>query len=158
MEPIVRPARQSGMRMRTPVLVLMVAIAALAGGCASKASTSAGAAPTPSPSASAGCPAKLMITATDESKTLCVQLGGTVTVTLTPGEQKPWLPIDVSGTSLTPKTDGVLSVVPGGQITMYNASAVGTSDITSARHVCPQKAGTVSCNAIVAWKVTVQVK
>jgi hypothetical protein len=149
--------RQIGMRMRTPILIFVVVLAGLVGGCASRATTRNVGAP-PSPTNTSGCPQTLTITATDASKTLCVQVGGHVTVQLAPVDQKPWLPIEVSGSNLQPSNSNTASVAPGAQINDYDATTAGTVDITSAYRACPVKPGTISCNAIVAWKVTVQVK
>jgi hypothetical protein len=146
-----------GMRTRTPALMVMALSVALAGGCASRA-TSAGAASAPTPTNTSGCPSALTVTAADASKTECVQVGGTVTVQLNPVDDKPWLAIDVSGTNLQPATSTPDSTPSGGQGAIYTAATAGTVDITSAYRACPQKPGTVSCNAIVAWKTTIDIK
>ncbi len=154
------------MRMRIPGLVLLVVLAALAGGCASRAATSAspgasvaGSSVAPSPTNSSGCPTELTVTATDSSKTLCVSVGGLVHVNLTAAGQKPWYPI-ASGSSsiLAPATPDQNSAAPGVQTTTFKAIAPGTTDITSAHRACAQSPGQISCNAIVAWKVTIDVK
>ena len=128
------------------------------GGCASRATSSGAATVTPIPTNTSGCPSALTVTAADASKTECVQVGGTVTVQLTPVDDKPWLAIDVSGPNLQPSTGTPGSIASGGQGAIYTAATAGTVDVTSAYRACPQKPGTVSCNAIVAWKTTIEIK
>jgi hypothetical protein len=146
------------MRTRTPGLVLLALATVLAGGCASKSASTAGSAPAPSPSNTSGCPASLTITATDATKSLCVQVGGSVTVDLQAVAQKPWLAINASGPILVPVPSSAPATSPGSQHAVFTAKSAGSADITSAYRACPSKPGTISCNAIVAWKVTVQVK
>ncbi len=146
------------MRNRTHVMALLVGAALMVGGCASAATSSpAGAGgPAASPSNTSGCPTTLTITPDDAAKTVCVAVGGTVTVDLSSADGSKWLPIDVSGASLQPA--GTPSAAVGAQTATYTAKSTGSTDITSEHRACPSVAGAVSCNAIIAWKVTVQVK
>lgn len=96
------------------------------------------------------------ITADDSNKTLCVGLGGTVTVNLSSANGVRWQPLDIGGNALTQK--GTPSTAPGGQSATLDATSVGTALITSSRPACTASPGTMGCHAILSWKVTVDVK
>jgi hypothetical protein len=145
----------TGTRTRC-ALVLTVAVLALAG-CASTAQTG-GSAPAPAPSNTSGCPMTLTITADSTGKTLCVGVGGTVTVNLSSPDGTRWTAPELSGTSLVDTGSGP-STAPGGQALTFTAASPGTAVITSSHPTCPPATGTrVSCMSIMAWKVTVDVK
>jgi hypothetical protein len=142
------------MRLRAPLAVPVVLLFVLAG-CANNKPG----APTGTPTNSAGCPMALSVTADDNQKTMCVALGGTVTVNLQSPGATHWLRIESSGTALsesnaTPSTARLTSTA------LFNAVSVGESTINSARPNCPtQSVQTgVSCHSIMAWKVTIEVK
>jgi hypothetical protein len=120
-------------------------------------SPSAGAAAPSAPStdsANAGsdiCKAQLDVVVSDANKTLCVAVGGTVTVDLGPNATSAAQPFDVSGDSLK----------AGAAEGTYSAVRPGTSVITAERRNCPRPSpgsGTVACNSIQLWKVTINVK
>jgi len=148
--------------MKTLMPVVALSLALLAGGCASSASTSpgaggssAGSPPGATSSVDAsGCPTAVTITATDASKTICVAVGGTVTVNLNGGGA--WDALDVSGSNLDPS--GTPSAEPNGQYATYIAKSAGTVDISSSHRACPSSPGKIACHAILAWKVTVEIK
>jgi ABC-type Fe3+-hydroxamate transport system substrate-binding protein len=109
-------------------------------------------APSSAPSSgSADCKSQLTIDVTDNGKTLCVAVGGTVTVDLGPNATSTDQPFDVTGTSLK----------AGSAEGTFAAVSPGTSVITTQRRNCPKPSpgsGMVACNSIQLWKVTVTVK
>jgi hypothetical protein len=141
------------MKTRISLAALFASIALLAGGCASS-TTSGGTSPVATDTS--GCPTTLAFPAPDSSKTICIAIGGTVTVDLS-AAGGPWEPIDVTGPSL--QTSGTPSAPPRGtQTATFTAKSMGTATIKSTHPVCPSKAGTLSCHAIAVWMVTIQVK
>jgi hypothetical protein len=115
-------------------------------------SPSASASPSASPSAGSPiCKTRLTVVASDGNKTLCVAVGGTVTIDLGPGATTAENPFDVSGDSLK----------QGAAEGTYSAVKPGTSVITAERRNCPKPSpgsGMVACNSIQLWKVTITVK
>lgn len=94
---------------------------------------------------------QLNVVTTDANKTLCVAVGGIVTVDLGPGATSAAKPFDVSGDSLK----------AGAAEGTYSAVKSGTSVITAERRNCPKPSpgsGMVACNSIQLWKVTINVK
>lgn len=166
-------------RLAAAISLAGLTVAALAA-CNSAGSTgsSAGAsAPpivtTPAPSASAppatpppsggsgstGCPKNLVVPSSDNSRTLCVAVGGTVTITATPDQAKGWLPFDSTGSALTVATSTPAATGSAKVLAAYTAAAPGTSTISSSHKNCPSPApGTVGCHSIVVWQVTITVK
>ena len=141
---------------RTRIAILFVGLALAIGGCANGSSSgSAGSGPTPTATNTSGCPMALTIAAADANKTVCVAVGGTVTINLSDGTR--WQPIDVTGNALTQKGTPP-SPGPGGQSATLDATSVGTAQITSAHAACPSSPGRISCHAIIAWHVTVDIK
>ena len=149
------------MTPRTRIAVLLVGVALAVAGCATSTSTSGspgpGAAPTPTATNSSGCPMTLTITADDSDKTVCVGVGGTVIVDLTSADGSRWQPLDIGGNVLTQKGTPA-SDSTGSQKATLAATSVGTATIASGRRACPSSPGTVSCHAIIAWMVTIDVK
>jgi hypothetical protein len=144
------------MTTRTRIVILLVGLALAIGGCASGTSGSATSTPVLTPSNTSGCPATVTITPADAEKTVCVAVGGVVTVDLSSANGARWQPIEVGGDVLTPK--GTPSADPGGQRATFDATAAGTATIQSAHRACPSSPGTLSCHAIIAFTVTVDVK
>lgn len=146
------------MRLRTSAAagLLLLSVASLTAGCAT--STSSGAS-SPVPATHSDCPSALAITGADSAKTLCVAVGGTVSVNLGPVTAK-WTPIELAGTGLSaPAAAGQVNPPAiGAQAMTYTAKSAGTATISSTRRACPQITSGVSCHAIVAWSVTVDVK
>jgi len=132
-------------------LSLAAATATLVSACAS--GTTAG---TPAPTHSPGCPTSITVTSTDSQKTLCVAVGGTVTVDLSSPNGSRWQ---------APETGGILQQVgtpgpaeSGGQRVTYTAKSAGTATILSSHAACPSSPGTISCHALQAWRVTIDVR
>jgi hypothetical protein len=127
----------------------MVALAALTltllAGCAHSAGTSPGTGNNPDISS---CPAAVTVNATTADNTVCVAVGGTVTVDF--GGVR-WTPVDSSGPALTP-----VSADAGGAV--FKGASAGKATLTSSRPSCPSSPGRMSCLSIVAWSVTVEVK
>jgi hypothetical protein len=112
-----------------------------------------------SPSGGSGCPKDLVVPSTDNSRTFCVAVGGTVTITATPDQAQGWLPFDNSGTALTPATSTPESTGSAKVLAAFTAASPGTSTISASHRNCPSPApGSVSCNSIALWKVTITVK
>jgi ABC-type Fe3+-hydroxamate transport system substrate-binding protein len=155
-------------KLATLTLALtMLGVLAVASACAqqgtqpgsgSAASPSSGvaapSAPSSDTSGNAGsdiCKTQLNVVAADANKTLCVAVGGTVTVDLGPGATSAAKPFDVSGDSLK----------AGAAEGTYSAVSTGTAVITAERRNCPKPSpgsGMVACNSIQLWKVTINVK
>ena len=157
-----------------PIAIASVAlIATVAGACTSSASpgSAAPSAPpiatspapptaiTPGPShRGSACPAQLVVTPADISRTLCVAKGGTVTITAQPEQAQGWTPFHVSGAALataasTPAPTGTAKVLAA-----FSAVAAGISTVASAHRNCPSNSTGVACHSIVLWQVTVVVK
>ncbi|MEU2423046.1 hypothetical protein ABZ619_18830 [Streptomyces sp. NPDC007851] len=132
------------------------------------ASTGASATPTPSatpaPStggSTAGCtPVTSELTAADRGRTYCLAKDGTLRITLTGTEQRPWTKITAGGdtTALKPINYGIM--LRGGDAgAAYQAVAAGSVTLRATRPLCaqPTAPGQVSCKAIEEWHVTVRV-
>jgi hypothetical protein len=140
-------------RLAVPLAVFAVTAGALAG-CAQQP-TQPGS-PTShvtssTPAGSSDCPAQLNVTETDGGKTLCVTLGGTVTIDFGPQASSISGGFDLAGTSLAPAS---------AQGT-YSAVGKGSTILTTERRNCPKPSpgsGMVACNSIELWKVTITVK
>ncbi len=150
------------MTPRTRIAVLLVGLALAVAGCANSTTGtsspgSGAAAPTPTATNSSGCPMTLTITPDDGDKTVCVGVGGTVIVDLTSTDGSRWQPPDVGGDVLKQKGTPP-SHASGSQKATFAATSVGTATITSAHRACPSSPGTISCHAIIAWTVTINVK
>jgi hypothetical protein len=151
--------RDMGTRTRIAVLLSALALALAAAGCANGSRQQPGT-PSPTPVNTSGCPTSLTIVPSDDAKTLCVAIGGKVSVDLSSPDGTRWLPIDVAGAglSLTATPSGTPSGSPGSQSAILSATSAGTAQVTSAHAACPPNPGGVSCHSIVTWKVTVDVK
>ncbi len=121
---------------------------------------------TPAPSGSgtagsggSGCPKNLVVPSTDNSRTFCVAVGGTVTITATPDQAQGWLPFDNTGTALTPAASTPAATGSAKVLAAFTAASPGTSMVSSSHRNCPSAApGGVSCHSIALWKVTITVK
>jgi putative hemolysin len=118
----------------------------------------------PSPSVSgpaAGCtPLTSELTAADSGRTFCLAQGGTVRVTLTGSEQRPWKKITEAGdTAALTETNYGIMLRGGDAGSAYRATAAGTVTLSSTRPLCaqPTAPGGVSCKGIQEWRVTVKV-
>ncbi|MER6080150.1 hypothetical protein [Streptomyces sp. NPDC001833] len=119
---------------------------------------------TPSPSAggsSAGCtPLTSELTAADSGRTFCLAHDGTLRVTLTGSEQRPWKKIAEAGNTAALKETNYGIMLRGGDAgSAYRAMAAGTVTLSSTRPLCaqPTAPGGVSCKGIEEWRVTVRV-
>jgi hypothetical protein len=120
--------------------------------------TPSGAPPTAPSSDAAGCPTQLTITAADNGRTACVALGGTVLLTSPTPQANAWAGPGVAGGALRPAQ--TTPPVPAGTtvISAYTAVNPGTAILSAIYRNCPPQTGAVSCNSIIAWSATVQVK
>ena len=148
--------------MRSPSrFALPVASAALLllAACGSAARTGGGAGPTTAPSTdAAGCPTQLTITAADNGRTTCVALGGTVLVTSPTAQASAWAGPGVAGGALRPAQTTPPVAAGTTVISAYTAVNPGTAMLSAIYRNCPPQTGQVSCNSIIAWSATVQVK
>lgn len=87
-----------------------------------------------------------MVGATDNGRRVCLDLHGTVRVSLS---GTPAVPVTVTGPALAEVSDHV-----------FRGASAGTAVLTLAVRSCPEPApsGSVSCLAMVAWRVTVVVR
>jgi hypothetical protein len=112
-----------------------------------------------SPSGGSGCPKDLVVPSTDNTRTFCVAVGGTVTITATPDQAQGWLPFDSTGTALTAAASTPEATGSAKVLAAFTATSPGTSTISSSHRNCPSAApGSVSCHSIALWKVTITVK
>jgi hypothetical protein len=135
---------------------------------ASASSGSASPAPvTDTPRCPGGQPAghgKLTITAADGGKSFCVTRGTAVTVFLKSSTvNRKWMPIHVSSRALVPHANGELTLALGVTGASFLAVQPGSAVITSGRPACGpgvppgDGAPTMSCDTIIAFRVTVTV-
>jgi hypothetical protein len=130
----------------------------LLAGCATPgAGGTAGTAQSPSSVDPSGCPRTLMLTDEDTQTTVCVAVGGTVSVSLAGAPGQEWKPLQRSGTGLTEQPPA--SVATAGTIAFYRATAAGSAQLSSSRSACPAASpGAVSCHALQAFTVTVDIR
>jgi hypothetical protein len=160
-----------------PVLAAVVISAAVVlSGCGQQHGTGVGvAAPAPSsspatgPGPSALCPGgrpathpRLTITGADSGSSFCVTRGTNVTVFLKGTPARKWSPIKATGNALRPSANGELALALGVTGASFAAVEPGTTIITSGRPACgpgetASGTGSMSCNAILAFRVTVTV-
>ncbi|KUN01439.1 hypothetical protein AQI95_31455 [Streptomyces yokosukanensis] len=151
------------MRRTTTSLALAAAALLLAGCGSNSGSDSAGGGKVspsaPSAPASGGCAADVQLKAADGGRTVCVEKGGEVRLTLDGTKSRPWKPVMASGTALRGINAGFV-IQPGDAGAAYHAVADGTVKLTSSRPLCaqPTAPGQVSCKGIQDWTVTVTVK
>jgi hypothetical protein len=125
------------------------------------------------PVAAAPCPGgrpatqgKLTITAAGNAKSFCVTRGTNVVVFLKGTPARKWSPIRASGGVLRPHANGELALALGVTGASFEAVRPGTAYILSGRPACgpgvppgdgAAGTGTLSCDAILAFRVTVSV-
>jgi hypothetical protein len=109
---------------------------------------------------------KLSITVADNGRSFCVSRGTDVTVILTDSLGRKWSPVAVSSAALRPRGDARVTVPVGVTVAAYVAVRPGTAIIMSGRPACGPTAsprgstpgpGTLECDAILAFRVTVTV-
>ncbi|MFD4791624.1 hypothetical protein ACFWN1_32230 [Streptomyces sp. NPDC058459] len=130
------------MRRTTPLTLAALAAALLLAGCA----TDGGAAGPPASPAPlrVKCVSALRLTAADSGRTLCLDKGGELRLSLDGDKARPWKPVEAKGGALTPINPGLV-IRPGDANAAYRAEKAGTVELTSAR-------------ASEHWRVTVQVR
>ncbi len=89
--------------------------------------------PEPGRYASAQAP---LITQADNGKTICVRVGGTVTVLLSSNDSSRWLQPLASGSALKPAPSGEGSLVKGVTGAWFTAARPGQVLVTSVRPPC----------------------
>jgi hypothetical protein len=116
--------------------------------------------------ASGGCPAGRAATlgAGDNGRTVCAHRGERVDVVLavTPVDgtvpEQWWQPVNLAGRALAVLPNTMMPV-RGTTLAHFQATIRGTATLSSSRHPCaPAQPGTVSCDLIQAWSVTVIVR
>jgi hypothetical protein len=109
---------------------------------------------------------KLTITAADGGKSFCVARGTAVTVLLKGTAARKWAAIHVSSAVLAPHANGELMLALGVTGASFVAAQPGVAVITSGRPACgpgvppgdsASGTGTLSCDAIIAFRVNVTV-
>ena len=109
---------------------------------------------------------KLTITAADGGKSFCVARGTAVTVLLKGTAARKWAPIHASPAILAPHANGELMLALGVTGASFVATQPGVAVITSGRPACgpgvppgdsASGTGTLSCDAIIAFRVNVTV-
>ncbi|MGY4983114.1 hypothetical protein ACWCYL_39245 [Streptomyces sp. 900105755] len=110
---------------------------------------------------SAGCtPLTGELTAADSGRAFCLAKDGTLRVTLTGSEQRPWKKIAAAGDTGALKEINYGIMLRGGDAgSAYRAVAPGTVTLSSTRPLCaqPTAPGGVSCKGIQEWRVIVKV-
>ncbi|MEU9455241.1 hypothetical protein [Streptomyces sp. NPDC048277] len=133
-------------------------------GTVSSSPTASGPTTSASPSASASSgsctPLTSELTTADSGRTFCLAQDGTLRITLSGSEQRPWKKIAAAGDTgaLKPMNYGIM--LRGGDAgAAYQAVAAGTVTFSATRPLCaePTAPGQVSCKGIQEWHVTVQV-
>ena len=106
-----------------------------------------------------GCHRYLELTETTASTSYCVNLGGTVTLTLHGTADQRWQPVKLAGTALTEVTISGIPPIGPSITSLYKAVQNGTATLTSARPLCPPaKPGSAGCLGMLAFQVTIQVR
>ncbi len=113
---------------------------------------------TPDAVNAAGCHTNLQVSEGSAGKAYCVQVGGTVTVSLHGSTGQLWRPVVVTGDALEPVAGGVPAI--GATTTdTYRAARAGTTTLASSRPACPPaKPGNMACQAMETFTVTIQVR
>jgi hypothetical protein len=108
--------------------------------------------------ASTGCTARATLTTTANRDTVCVTEGGRIDITLDGTTDRPWAPVEITGSALTPTNAGI-AIQNGDAVAAYKAESPGKVTLTSSRPLCAKaKPGQMSCKGLQVWTVTVTVK
>jgi hypothetical protein len=107
-----------------------------------------------------GCGVDLRVTQIDTGRTVCLHLGGTITVVLAGSVgQQMWRPVSVTGDVLHLAAGPSSPSVSATTSDTFRAVSLGTATLTSSRSVCPvPKPGTVACLAMQGFMLTVDVR
>src|SRR5262245_31279544 len=174
--------------VRPRALLTILAAALLLGGCAQTgANTAGGSAPTSGPTGTApatspavtptappepsntgsqppdqvdtsGCHRNLVLTET-ASRSYCVSLGGTVTLTLHGTADQRWAAVKLGGTALSEVPVSGIPPIGPSVTTLYRAVQVGSATLSSARPLCPPPSpGSAACLGMLAFQVTIRVR
>ena len=165
------------MRGTQVLTAVVIGAAAVIAGCGQQhpgpgaAAASSSSASAPPGSVAATCRSairgkRLTITAADNNKSFCVTRGTNVAVFLKGTAARKWAPIHVSSAVLRPSANGELTLAIGVTGASFMAVHPGTAVLTSGRPACgpgvppgdsATGTGTFSCDAIIAFRVTVTV-
>jgi hypothetical protein len=105
-----------------------------------------------------GCHRNLVLTET-AVQSYCVNLGGTVTLTLHGMADQRWSPVKLGGTALTDVPVSGIPPIGPSITTLYKAVQTGTATLSSARPLCPPaKPGSAGCLGMQAFQVTIMVR
>jgi hypothetical protein len=134
-------------------------------GSAATSAPATGATPQPparpapgTPPPATGCQPNLTVTVSDNGGTVCVNLGGVVTAVLQGAPDQMWRPPALTGDALSPSSSAAAPVI-GATSGRYNAVKAGSAGMSSTRPACPPaKPGSLSCNALQYFHVTVIVR
>ncbi|MER7836773.1 hypothetical protein ABTY98_12875 [Streptomyces sp. NPDC096040] len=144
--------------------ILLLAGCGSQSGSTDKGSGTVSPSPSPSSPSATGSPGSCTpltseLTAADNSRTVCVAVGGQLRLTLDGTRQRPWKAVEASGSALRAANAGIV-LQPGDASAVYRAVAAGTVTLSSSRPLCaePTAPGEVSCKGIQEWQVTVRVK
>ncbi|MFI8346711.1 hypothetical protein [Streptomyces sp. NPDC085596] len=146
------------MRRTTSRALAATALLLLLVGCGGESTPSASARPSAVPSRSGGCADQVRLTSAAAGKTVCLERGGELRLTLDGTKSRAWEPVRVSGDALTAINTGIV-LQPGDATAAYRAAATGTVHLTSSRPLCarPTTPGGVSCKGIQEFRVTVRI-
>lgn len=138
--------------------IATLAVAALLlAGCGTQTGGDSGDSVSPSPSPSpSGCTSVPELHATDNGRTVCLAVGGTVRVALDGAKNRPWTPVTTEGSGLEATNSGIV-LLPGDANAAFEAVSAGRTKLTSSRPLCATETGKVSCKGIQEWSVTVVV-
>ncbi|MFI5796077.1 hypothetical protein [Streptomyces sp. NPDC051677] len=151
---------------RTTAVAALTAAAFLLAGCgAENHDRSVSTAPTTTPptaadqDCTASKPTPAQLTAADDGRTVCLNVGGQVRLDLDGTEARPWTAVPAAGDVLKATNAGI-GTPPGDALAAYDAVAAGTARLTATRPLCaaPTGQGQVSCKGVKEWSVTVTVK
>ncbi|WP_316743208.1 hypothetical protein [Streptomyces sp. MK7] len=110
----------------------------------------------PASKASSGCTDQAQLGAADSGRTVCLTVGGYLRLTLDGTKDRPWTPVEATGTVLKGADPGIV-ILPGDALAAYTATAPGTARLTSSRPLCATGPHKISCKGIQEWTVTVRV-
>jgi hypothetical protein len=154
--------RRTTLPRTTPVTVAAALLLAGCGAGDGSAGPPGSAAPSGASRAPAGpgtpdaCTAHAELGAADSGRTLCLTAGGELRLRLEGSRDRPWSPVEATGTALKAVNAGIV-ILPGDALAAYRAVAPGTARLSASRPLCPTGPGHVSCHGLEEWTVTVRV-
>jgi hypothetical protein len=140
-------------------LIGVLALVTLAG-CGTRVEPGAPAGPPAASNTSPGACAQFRdLTQDDNGTTVCLALGGDLSVSLQGAPGQEWAQPRVTPAEVLRSTPLRYSGPPDTLAWAYTAAAAGTADITSSRSACPPPApGSAACHAQQAFRVSVTVR